>query len=503
MTGFIKDQDRNVIPRWRTFDETQKQGELDSSLASNASKMESIDFLAHKKADWEKHKTVGYAADLVGAALTLERSNEVLEAVEFLLRDEVKASSWAKELAERSLPAYNHNKDSDSTPVSTKEYSKRQVRRLRSSLRVEPKDPISWVDLSHAYASLGLVNKATQSMTTALQLATDNRFVLRSASRLWIHLDEKDRAYDILSKSDRTRHDPWLMAAEIAVGKTMGKRSNLIKRGQNLLTGGKFLQSHISELASALATVEWSYGAIKKCKRLFKQSLEDPTENSIAQVAWVASRDNSITYNNSYLSRPNVYEARSIAYFLEGQWKQAVEQCKCWQRDQPFSSRPGILGSFIATVILEDFKEAKDVAQAGLTANPKDFLLLNNATVALINLCEFDEAKRMFSQIVLSEDGDIQDKVVRMATDGLLQFRTGNVERGRQLYFDARSLAESRIGKDSRLSALATAFHALEEFSHKGPSYHKMIDDALQSLKRQNDKTCEVLAGKLTRLKNS
>ena len=167
-----------------------------------------------------------------------------------------------------------------------------------------------------------------------------------------------------------------------------------------------------------------------------------------------------------------------------------------------FSSAPGIRGSFIASVILEDFEEAKNIAKTGLTANPKSFLLLNNAAVALINLREFDEAKKMLSRIPPSKNDNIQYKVVRMATSGLLQYRTGNIEEGRKLYFAARSLAESQSEYDPILAARAATFHAIEEFSHQGPNYHQMIDEALQILKKHDDPACKILADKLTALKS-
>ena len=503
MTGFVEEKPRDVIPRWRTFEETTSLGELGSGLPSQPHRVEYRNSLAQQKVDWKKHQTIGHASDLVGSALFHKEPHEAREAAEFLLRNESKISRWVKELAERCMSTPNKNQDTCPHPtVPGQSFSQGQIKKLRRLLREESKNPIGWVDLSHAFACLGLHEKASQSMTTALQLAPNNRFTLRSASRLWVHLNEIDKAHDILARSDRTPHDPWLMSAEIAVANTRGIRPKFVKEARNLLADKTLSQFHLSELASAVATIEWSHGHNKNSKRFFLLSLMEPTENSIAQAFWVSSKDNFINLNEDHWLHPNVFEAKARDFYLREKWEQAIEQCKLWQRDQPFSSAPGIRGSFIASVILEDFEEAKNIAKTGLTANPKNFLLLNNAAVALINLGEFDEAKKMLSRISPSENDNIQYKVVRMATSGLLQYRTGNIEEGRKLYFDARSLAESQSEYGPILAARAAAFHAIEEFSHQGPNYHQMIDEALQTLKKHDDPACKILADKLTALKS-
>jgi hypothetical protein len=48
-------------------------------------------------------------------------------------------------------------------------------------------------------------------------LAPNHRFALRSAARFFLHVGKPDDAQTILRRSEATRRDPWLMAAEIAV----------------------------------------------------------------------------------------------------------------------------------------------------------------------------------------------------------------------------------------------------------------------------------------------
>ena len=214
MAGFSSDKNRKIIPRWRTFDKTLRLGELNSVVPPRAHLQLTSDFLAPKIMDWLQHQTVGHAADLVGAGLTLGREREVAKAARFLLQDDLNVSPWARELAERALRTPDNTEVSPSSKTLEKSTLHAQVRTLRHLLRNEPRDPITWVELSRAYAILGLGEQAERSMTVGLQLAMNNRFVLRSASRLWVHLKDPEKAHDIIVRAERTPYDPWLLAAE-------------------------------------------------------------------------------------------------------------------------------------------------------------------------------------------------------------------------------------------------------------------------------------------------
>ena len=118
------------------------------------------------------------------------------------------------------------------------------------------------------------------------EFAPSNRFILRSAVRLYVHLDEPDTAHRVLSDSASTPVDPWLVAAEIAVCTLLGRRSRLIKRGRDMLISGHHSTRDTAELASALGTIELEADASKRARRLFGSSLDDPTDNAVAQAVW-------------------------------------------------------------------------------------------------------------------------------------------------------------------------------------------------------------------------
>ena len=501
MAGFSTDGDRRVIPRWRTFDQTLRFGELNSGIAPRPQLQVTTDFLAPKLRDWLECKTAGHASDLVGAALTLGREGEVVEAAQFLLQDELNASPWARELARGALRAPDSAEIAPSPEALEKATLHSRVRTFRHLLRTEPKDPITWVELSRTYAILGLREQAERSMTIALQLATDNRFVLRSASRLWVHLDDPEKAHDIIGRADRTRYDPWLLAAEVAVGSINEKTPRFVKAARRMLSGGQFSPVHISELASAVATLELGSGNVRKSKKLFGQSLEQPTENSIAQAAWASRQNNAIQFEDEQLKLCNAFEAETWIHFQKGQWHQAVEQCRLWQYDQPFSSRPGVHGSYMSAIALEDYATSAWFARQGLRANPSDFMLMNNLAFALINRGgrgDIEEAGQVLSRAGYLQLSN-QNRLVLHATQGFLAFRSGDVVSGRKLYSDAR--LEARNMRDDRLLALASVFHAMEEVSQKTSSSDSVSSEAFQALRRvPKDPVLKVLEGKLTRM---
>lgn len=502
MVGFSTDDDRKVIPRWRTFRQALRTEELNSVLPPQTEQRVTEDPLATKITDWRSNQTIGHAADLVGAAIVLGRPSDVGDAAQFLLSAKAPVSAWAKELAECVSIGPKDIEQNFQPAVDELEEQAlhRQVHTFRCQLHARPRDPITWAELSRSYAILGQEKLADRSMNAALQLANNNRFILRAASRFWVHRNDPERAHQVVAKADRTKHDPWLLAAEIAVGSINKGTPRYVKEARRMLARGQFSPHHVSELASALATLELHSGKVKKSRNLFRQSLEQPTENSVAQAGW-ALRQRTLEFEMHHPSVPNTFEAESWKSFENSQWKQTVEQCKLWHFDQPFSSRPAIMGSYVSAVALADYETSVWFAENGIRSNPSDFLVMNNLAFSLINRgtdADIENAKKQ-----LAKAGRLHlsggDRVVLQATLGFLAFRTKHAERGRELYANARRRAQSM--NDNRLYALASAFHAIEELSQGGPISDSIKSDALQALKRvPDDPILNFLQGKLARM---
>ena len=427
----------------------------------------------------------------------LNRESEVSEAASFLLSRGKSTGPWRREVAKRAL---NTTSNAPVEPNEESELEARSfVRNFRQLLRTEPRDPISWVELSRAYVVLGHLSQAAASMDTALALAPENRFVLRSATRLWIHLKEPDKAHGILMRSPATRRDPWLLAAEIASAQIAGRGPRLAKVSRSVLEDWQLDTWHLSELASALGTLELRHNNLRRARKLFAKSLEKPTENSVAQAEWAFRKGYAIHFDDGFLkSCPNSYEAHSRASYQKGRWKEVLGQCNLWQRDQPFSSQPGALGSFVAAVALTDYSATKKFAERSLVANPRDAILLNNLAFAQINLGELDDAENTLSRLKTSNAQEIGPTIT--ATRGLLQFRKGNVDSGRMLYGDAIEKAKAK--NDKRSVALATMFHALEEFSQTRGDIDPdlLMTPATELLAKMSDPLASTLSKRLEKI---
>ena len=483
MAVFDPEIDRKILPRWRTFDMTLNLGELGSGSMSRLHQGITDGFLASRIADWKRYRTVGHAADLVGTALAIGKETLATEAASFLLQDDLSVSIWVRELARKVLDSPSDKNEFKLARRLGKSEQHAHIRFFRQCLRIEPRDPIIWVDLARVYSILGQRDQAKKCMTAAQQLAADNRFVLRSAGRFWIHLGDPERAHDLIVKSKVTRNDPWILAAEIATSSASGKTSKFVKAAYRMLSDSSYRARHLSELASAVATLELSSGNIKKARKLFARSLMEPTENSIAQAAWAVRKDPRIHIENQHLKSLNAFEARSRVYYASGKWEKIIAECWNWQSDQPFSSGPSISGSYISAVALENYSESESFAKYGLIANSSNFTLLNNLAFALINSGKLGEAINTLSKI---DDTRItrRDRAILQATRGFLSFRQRNISEGQKLYLDALSIA--RTTKEKKLVALASVFHAMEWLNFMKPEGTHVVFHAIQALEKDD-----------------
>jgi tetratricopeptide (TPR) repeat protein len=349
--------------------------------------------------------------------------------------------------------------------------------------------------MARHYAILGSNDQASDAIKRALALCPDNRFILRSATRFHVHAGNPDVAHDLLRREEKTKLDPWLLAAEVAAATVAGRTSKLVKRARQLMT--KYPPFQITELASAIATLELNAGNNKTALKLFKQSLLEPTDNSIAQVEWASRRIKNLQVEQKHLENPFSYEARAEALYLEGKWSESYRECLRWLDDEPYSTRPSLLGTFVTSVALEQYAQCEALARRSLRSNPNNQTLLNNLTFALASINKVEEAKEIHKLMSPShfEEGD---KISWLATGGLLLFRQGLAMEGRALYQQA--IEQAKNDPDRR--ALASLFLAREEIragGKTGPADYEEAAKLIQQVKSAG--MAKILDMALSRLK--
>jgi tetratricopeptide (TPR) repeat protein len=421
--------------------------------------------------DWQRLGTLPFATDLAASAIVLGEEDAARDAAVSILAASSGASELARELARRLLEEDTVPQRISPEPEEPKVAAER-VRALRQRLRGDPRNAIRWSELARQYSILGISGHAKRAMDAAVALAPNDRFVLRSAAGLSVHLDEPDRGHVLLASAEATPYDPWLIAAEVAVASRAGRSPRFAKQGRLFIQQEAFDEFQLSELASALATIELGAASTRRAKRLFLTALEDPTENSVAQAVW-ASRRLELPIAESALDAPDSFEARARLAAREGDWRRAADEAWFWLYDQSFAAEPAIFGSYEAS-LGRAYDEGVRFASEGLVANPSDVTLRNNLAFCLIHQGELKRARRELRRV--RRDGmKPRERALILATWGLLRFREGQPEHGRKLY--ARAIEEAR---DPSQRALAAILLAREELLARGTAGTSAVQEALR-----------------------
>lgn len=454
---------RKIIPRWRDSRIALLTGELISSNRLHH-KNNAGHELFHKKLElWNEQGLIEFAAEVVSGAISQGLYNEAIDAAEFLVSERGKSTpaviSIANEILVRtgikSKEDINTGKlgEIDHYTISTR------IHHLRNLLNKYPRNALLWADLSLFYIMLGQAQQSKDAMNVAIILAPDNRFVLRSATRMFIHLDEPDRAHKLLIDRPVTRQDPWLLAAEIATAGVANRTPMLVHAGKDILERKKFSAFHTAELASALATLELSSGTSRKARKLFQLSLVDPTENSIAQSVWAKKQIQFLDTDSVLQKTPRTYEARAMSALRDLNWEETVQESQLWLVDEFFSSRPAEVGSYAALIGLENYPLAEKLIKTALIANPDDLTLINNLAFSIASQDRIWEARKVLDDALLQIENSNENVPIK-ATMGLIKIRSGEIDAGKALYHEAISLAQHRSKFEQ--AALASIYYARE-----------------------------------------
>lgn len=466
MTAVHGTDDRNLIPRWREFGDAVRSGELDSTAKPKPSPTSAPsadeDELREAADAFTRTPGVHAAGDLLTQAILRHAAEDetAKRAAHFAL--ETSSPSALRELAKlylgHQLTAGDAAGDAGSASAGHL-YAAAEIANLRAILRREPHNAVRWTDLALAQLNRGSLMQAERSMRTALGLQPANRFVLRSAVRLYVHVDQPDVAQALLERSPVGLADPWLRAAWLATANVVGGSLPSLRTSKKILDSGHFSPWHLSELAGQIATQELGSGEVKRARRTMRVALIDPTENALAQAEWAAKRGIDAPSADE-LDAPLTFEARARAAAAAGDFHEAATAGREWQIDQPFDPSPAIFVSYLSCIALEDFELAVQAARQGLVANHKSGSLRNNLVFALANLGNLKEARVELDKIHPPERGTREAHTLK-ATRGLVKFKAGNYAAGRELY---RSAIDSLLADgDDQIASLAQIFWAREE----------------------------------------
>lgn len=503
----IENEERRVIPNWRSFIMTAYLGELNSIKPQEKPNVNlSIDGYI---ADFNTNKTVVYAADLISASVVngFEDKQEVKEAAEFILENEHVSSSSLIAIA-KSISSGNQIESQKqleritikdlANSIVTTDY-RTEIHRLKKYLTSCTFNPIAWVELSRCYAILGQASQAISSMKAALHLAPYNRYVTRCAVRLFSHYKDLELAHYVLKKNTTTQYDPWLASAEISIALMLGKSSNLMKKGVAMIESRNFSPFTVTELAGAIATTELINGSRKKSRKMFRKSLESPNDNSLAQIEWILNSKDKDLLDKSEVNveiKRN-YEALAIANFYKKDLVEALNNTCQWFCDMPYSKRPVLLGSGIAN-ILDDRKLAIEFLKKGLIAHAGDAQMINNIAYYLSLDGDTVSARKFLNQASLVNISK-NVEICLTATKGLICFREKRYDEGRKLYLKA--IHDTLEEKNKELNWTAVLNYAREEIIAKSDQIDAVMNIVSQIPQDEdNDITIKNLQAEVEKL---
>lgn len=489
MANLFSTEDRRVVPNWRSFGKTTVLRELDSFQLEREKKIEPLS-IEEYIIDWKLNGGVVFASDLLSAAIVNNRTDNpsVNAAAHYILSNKDQASYSQLSLANRIikpledkellLRPQQSNIENILSSINPKPIHEK-INILKNSIRKNPLNSISYVEIARYYSILGQEEKAIHSINIALIISPDNRFILRSATRLYTHFattqnDYLLRIHRLLNKNPITKYDPWLLSAEITVATILKKNSQLIKKGLEMISSKNIDPFAFTELASSIATVELLNGSSRKSKMLFEKALIKPNDNTLAQIEWASIKDNRIESNPEYFLIQNNFEAMAIDTFHNQKFELALEYAAKWFWDMPFSKRPIIFASNLASTILGDHDKSIMFLKAGEISHPNDPLILNNLAYAYAQRNNTNEALAALGRITNYDQIENSTKLCIGATRGLIMFRSGKENEGRRLYIEA--IEKTKQTNSNELNSIAILNYAREEIIAKYAYIEPIMD---------------------------
>jgi tetratricopeptide (TPR) repeat protein len=459
------------VPRWRSLALTIEGGELSFPPPVSDKHVPAIlvPSLVEKLGSWRVNPSIVSAGELLEAALVEGVESEAVAAARFLLSPSSTATLPVRRLAALALKRAGK---SDDIPNGVQVLDKADKAIWRARAREHSDNPLAWVELSLHDVISGKREAARRAMRVALHLAPDSRHVLRSAARLFLHLHEPEAAHDILLRSERTPFDPWLMSAEMAIAELADRQARFFGQGRALIKSGTLRPRQATELASALGTLELVAGGRKKARDFFRESLVDPTGNSLAQAEWASPSFGAELVPPRRLSLTNdAGEATALHLLREQKVEGVTEACERWSASEPYSIRPFEVGSGTAAA-MGKYADALAIAQKGLLIRPSAPWLLNNRAFALIHLGRLKEAEHSLRCISKTDD---PTWLVSEANRGLLAMRRGDhtagvkhyraaIEGFRELQKPAFvAIAQTFLAREAAIAGLAEAKALIKE----------------------------------------
>jgi len=378
--------------------------------------------------EWRKSKDDNLAGSILSQAIIQNRREEFSEVSNYLLKkypsDNVYKWLFRKGLVDLTID--------------------QRIRHNYEKLSLEPEDSITWTDQAINYMLLNDREEAIKSIEEAISINRSMGFIVRNAARIFSLTGDNGRAIKLLKSSEYYRYDPQIVSAEIAFSQLENRKTTGISIGDKLLKDPQYNNQEKSELASTLGTIEFFKENFTRSEQLFDLSLIDPNKNSYEQSLWYKRQEISPQQFKAY-SDSN--EIQTHKYSKSNDFENALFHSLRWIDEEPYSTRPYRVSSYIQGVIFGNHSEAFDLIKKGTESqkqikgsnysHQEERGSNNDMAYHLLKANRIQEARvyieptlelRLFKE-------NLQDiDYVAIATLGLYAYKTNEFEHGKKLY---------------------------------------------------------------------
>ena len=245
------------------------------------------------------------------------------------------------------------------------------------------------------------------------------------------------------------------MASEISVSRKFKKRSPNLRRATQIIDSRNYSNFDLSELCGTIGMEELAYGAFKNSRKLFNKSLIAANDNSFAQAQWVAKNKNLALVFPDTPINSHYKEALSFDKFFSGDYKSSLQYAIEWHEEVPYSLKCAMFGAGVATTFLRDYKTSIQILSDYLLTNQRSKAALNDLAYAYALNNEVENAQKRLDIAAKEIDyGHLEEvDICLVATQGLILFRTGNVEAGSRLYENAIDVSKKLPRKEVQYTA--------------------------------------------------
>jgi tetratricopeptide (TPR) repeat protein len=475
---------RRLIPKWRPVATTLREPEASSSKKkpSNEVALGVAADLEKAVSQWRAEQTPGFLGDVLAFSVHEEMIPRVLDVATEAHGLNTKMTSvqsvFINDLRHGGdfgnlLPLISSDASIEGHPFE------QPVRRLRALLRAKPDNTLALLDMAQLQSSLGKSKAAERSIQTALSLAPNNRTVLRTAARYWVHAGKAERAHQLLRKHHRTSGDPWLMASEIAIADLIGTPSIFLSKGRRFLIDFNGLaDTHITELAGAIASEELKSGNLKKARDAQRKALLSPNDNLISQAVENRQLFN-IALEGVRIQRAlaNSHEAQVLNAWVDRRPDLIEMHAKAWHAEEPFSSRPI---QFLSTLYLfqGEYALSERWLNAGLIADPQDRGLQTNMAFLKARAGQGAQMSSILRRLCAKYPN--ASETYALAIQGLYHYSQARFEVGDRMYEDA--VREFSHIRRLDLASYCRVFQALYALEFKHPRSQEIIERAKKDL---------------------